>query len=86
MKNIELLSEVALTFIRLDSFDKQMNCTLDIIGKHMDVSRVYVFLDNEKGTSTSNIYEWCNSGIEPQIGVLQDVPYESIPSWKKLKP
>ncbi len=84
MKNIELLSEIALTFIRLDNFDKQMNRSLDIIGKHLDVSRVYVFLDDEKSTSTSNVYEWCNSGIEPQMGELQDIPYESIPSWKEI--
>lgn len=84
MKNIELLSEVALTFIRLDSFDKQMNCVLDIIGKHLDVSRVYVFTDNAGGTSTSNIYEWCNAGIKSQIDELQNIPYESIPSWKKI--
>ena len=84
MKNIELLSEIALTFIRLESFDQQMNCTLNIIGKHLDVSRVYVFLDNESGISTSNVYEWCNSGIEPQIDELQDIPYDIIPSWKKI--
>ncbi|HPF06752.1 MAG TPA: hypothetical protein PK293_12015, partial [Spirochaetota bacterium] len=76
MKNIELLSEIALTFIRLDSFDKQMNSVLGIIGKHMDVSRVYVFLDNESGISTSNVYEWCNAGIDPQIDELQDIPYD----------
>jgi PAS domain S-box-containing protein len=84
MKNIGLLSEIALTFIRLDNFDKQMNCVLDIIGKHLDVSRVYVFTDNESGTSTSNIYEWCNTGIKPQIDELQDIPYETIPSWRKI--
>lgn len=84
MKNIGLLSEIALTFIRLENFDKQMNCVLDIIGKHLDVSRVYVFTDNESGTSTSNIYEWCNAGIKSQIDELQDIPYETIPSWKKI--
>lgn len=84
MKNIELLSEIALTFIRLESFEIQMNCVLGIIGNHLNVSRVYVFADNESGTATSNLYEWCNTGIKSQIGTLQDIPYDSIPSWREI--
>jgi len=84
MKNIELLSEIALTFIRLDNFDNQMNCALGIIGKHLDVSRVYVFMDNINGTSTSNVYEWCNNRIESHIDELQNIPYETIPSWRNI--
>ncbi|HPF06753.1 MAG TPA: PAS domain S-box protein, partial [Spirochaetota bacterium] len=26
----------------------------------------------------------CNAGIDPQIDELQDIPYDTIPSWKKI--
>lgn len=84
MNNIEILSQIALTFINSDDFDSQMNVALYSIGKHLDVSRVYVFMDNEGGTATSNRYEWCNKGIMPHIHELQNVIYAIIPSWQKI--
>ena len=36
------------------------------------------------GELTSNTFEWVNHGIEAHIDDLQDLPYEVIPSWKKL--
>nr|MBP7461584.1 GAF domain-containing protein [Candidatus Delongbacteria bacterium] len=84
MKTIELLSEISLTFIKLDDFDNQMNTVLKIIGKHLDVSRVYVFTDNESGTAAGTVYEWCNTGIKPQINQLLNGLYPIIPSWKRI--
>ncbi len=84
MKNIELLSEIALTFIKLESFDKQMGHVLEIIGKGLDVSRVYIFADNESGTATSELYEWCNTGIKSLKDELQNIPYEGVPSWQEI--
>lgn len=84
MNNFKLLSTIAITFTNLDDFDNQMNFVLKSIGKHFKVSRAYVFLDNETGTTTSNTYEWCNEGIMPQIKLLKNFSYEIIPSWKKM--
>jgi PAS domain S-box-containing protein len=57
---------------------------IGIIGKHTKVSRVYIFEDNNEGSTTRNTFEWCNSAIESQISNLQEVSYDIIPSWKKL--
>lgn len=84
MESLKLLSQIALTFIRSDNFDFKIKNSLDKIGNYFKVSRIYIFLDNEGGTTTSNIYEWCNEGIIPQIDELQDIPYESVPSWKNF--
>ena len=48
---------------------------LEIIGKQMDVSRVYIFEDSEDGSYSKNTFEWCNRGIEPQKEMLQHVSY-----------
>jgi PAS domain S-box-containing protein len=83
-RSLEILSEIALTFTRSDNIDTQMNTILRKIGEYIHVSRIYIFLDSKDGSATSNVYEWCNEGIEPQIGLLQGIPYEIIPSWKKF--
>lgn len=79
----ELLSEIALELNSLEGFDTRISKVLQKVGIHTEVSRVYIFEDAENGTVTNNTFEWCNSGIDPQINELQGIPYEIIPSWKK---
>jgi two-component system sensor histidine kinase/response regulator len=80
----EILGEIAMTFVSLADFDTKMEKVLGLIGSHTNVSRVYVFEDDEGGETTSNVYEWCNKGITPQLEQLQSIPYQAIPSWKKI--
>lgn len=84
MKSFELLSKIALATIDSSDFNVQMNSILDIVGQYTQVCRTYIFIDNEDHTATSNTYEWCNKGVEPQIDVLQEIPYAIIPSWQKI--
>ncbi len=85
MRDLEILSEIALNLInRQTDFDGRINSVLSLIGNHLDVSRVYIFLDAPDGLTTSNTYEWCNRGIGPQIDELQFIPYGAIPSWRRL--
>jgi len=79
-----LLSEIALKLNTLEEFDTRMNTILKEIGHHTGVSRVYIFEDSADENFTSNIYEWCNAEVEPQIEQLQNVPYNMLPSWKKI--
>lgn len=58
---------------------------LAFIGEHMNVSRVYIFENNEDNTACSNTFEWCNHGIEPQKENLQNVSYiTDIPGWPEV--
>ena len=84
LRQQEILSEVSLSINTLDSFDKNINNALEIIGKYTDVSRVYIFENDSSGEFTSNTFEWCNATVAPQLEELQDIPYSIIPSWKKL--
>jgi PAS domain S-box-containing protein len=84
IKHQEILSEIALQLNILEDFDYKLNRILSRIGEHTDVSRVYIFQDDSEDNSTSNKFEWCNKGIEPQIDQLQNIPYQIIPSWKRI--
>jgi PAS domain S-box-containing protein len=80
----EMLSEVSVQLNELNHIDKKLNQILSVIGEHLDISRVYIFEDSPDGTHTSNTFEWCNKDITPQIDSLQNIPYDSIPSWKTI--
>lgn len=49
---------------------------LEIVGRAYDVSRVYIFESSEDGRTCSNTFEWCNTGVPPEIDKLQNIDYE----------
>lgn len=69
MENLKLLSKVALSFQDLNNFDRDMNNTLGEIGKHLDISRIYVFLKEDN--VLQNVFEWCNESIDSKIDSLK---------------
>lgn len=83
MKSLKLLSKIALSFQNLNDFDRSMNEILEDIGEFLDVSRIYIFLNDNKDI-VSNTFEWCDEGICPQIQDLQKFNYEDMPSFKDL--
>lgn len=78
------ISEIALIFVTNEDFDAQINKVLASAGRHLGVSRCYLFLDSADGKTTTNTHEWCAEGIEPQIANWQDIPYSEIPSWRAV--
>lgn len=49
---------------------------LEIVGRAYDVSRVYIFESSPDGAYCNNTFEWCNQGVTPQIGQLQNISYK----------
>ena len=59
-----------------------INELLAFIGARFNVSRVYIFENNDANTHCSNTFEWCNEGIRPEKAFLQNLSYETdIPNW-----
>ncbi len=55
---------------------------LAFVGTSFNLSRVYIFENNEDNTACSNTFEWCNEDIEPEKDNLQNVSYiTDIPGW-----
>jgi len=82
MNSLELLSKIALLSVNTNNFDYQMNNILKIIGEYTNVSRTYIFINNEDNTLSKNEFEWCNENIIPQIDNLQNLDYTKVPSIK----
>lgn len=62
-----------------------VNDILTYIGEQLNVSRVYIFENNDDNTACSNTFEWCNQGISPEIQNLQNVSYMTdIPGWPEV--
>lgn len=58
---------------------------LAYVGQELNVSRVYIFENNDDNTTCSNTFEWCNKGITPEIDNLQNVSYiTDIPGWPNV--
>lgn len=80
----KLLADVAQLLNRSDDFDQVIHAVLALLGKHSEVSRIYIFENTEDGEFTSNTYEWCNEGIPERKDMLQMLPLKSMPSLERL--
>lgn len=67
----------------LEDIDRNINLTLDKLGKYANVDRVYIFDYDKETDLVHNSYEWCSEGITPEIENLQSVPFEGFPRWKE---
>lgn len=79
----ETLIDIASTYINLDTKDLEntINRSLEKMGLFVSADRAYIFDYDFVKETTSNTFEWCNTGIDPEIDNLKDVPIEFIPHW-----
>ena len=56
--------------------EKSVNDILELVGRSLNVSRVYVFENSDDNRFCNNTFEWCNDGIAPEIQNLQGISYE----------
>ena len=72
-------SLVQYAFQRLytsENVDAAIQEILDLVGRKMNVSRVYIFENSSDNRYCTNTYEWCNDGIQPEIQNLQNISYD----------
>ncbi len=66
------------------AFEQRISQTLSVLGQFADVSRIYIF-ENQQGTDLfSNTYEWCNDGVIPEINGLQNLAYQDFHEWRRM--
>lgn len=83
MENLKLLSKISISFQKIEDFDNDMNSILEEIGRFMNVSRIYIFL-NETKEIINNTFEWCNKNIIPQIQNLQKINSKDVESFQDI--
>jgi PAS domain S-box-containing protein len=83
LKLQETLIDIASTYINLDPKDliSTINKSLEKMGLFVSADRAYIFDYNFENGTTSNTFEWCNEGIDPEIENLQQVPIDFFPQW-----
>ncbi|MCK5836900.1 MAG: GAF domain-containing protein [Desulfobacula sp.] len=73
------IAKVSKLFIRSDNVN--YDTILEIMGKSVSVNRAYIFQIQKDGSKTSNIFEWCAHGTDPQIETLQNIGTNTLPWW-----
>lgn len=70
-----LVEQVFRMLYHAADLDAAVNSILALAGAQFDVSRAYIFEDDEDGLRCSNTFEWCGEGIDPQLENLQHLSY-----------
>ena len=61
--------------------ENTLNLLLKDVGEYYRADRAYIFeIDQDKQTM-NNTYEWCNDGVTPEIGMLQEIPASLVQKW-----
>ncbi|MBU3010628.1 GHKL domain-containing protein [Polaribacter vadi] len=79
----DLLISISTKYINSDlsNIDELVGKSLKQIGEFVEADRSYVFSYDFVNNTTSNTYEWCANGIEPEIENLQNIPIDYITHW-----
>jgi signal transduction histidine kinase/ActR/RegA family two-component response regulator len=62
--------------------DKRIDQVLDNIGNYYHADRAYIFRISEDGLTASNTFEWCKTGVLPEIEFLQNMDIHYMDRWK----
>lgn len=79
----DLLISISTKYINSDlsNIDNLIEKSLKKIGEFVEADRSYIFSYDFVNKTTSNTYEWCENGVEPEIENLQNVPVDFIKQW-----
>jgi len=79
----DLLISISTQYINADltDVDKLVRESLQQIGEFVESDRSYIFSYDFVNNTSSNTYEWCSEGIEPEIENLQNIPLDYITHW-----
>ncbi|HKL86637.1 MAG TPA: GAF domain-containing protein, partial [Treponemataceae bacterium] len=72
MKNLKLLSKIALSFHDLTDFEKEIPQILKDIGSFIDLNRIFLFFEKPSENIKMN-FEWCNDGVPTMIHEFDNV-------------
>jgi len=85
INNDSLVRFVFRSLYESRDIDATIEELLAFIGSRFDVSRVYIFENNDDNTACSNTFEWCGEGVSPEKDNLQDISYiTDIPGWPEV--
>ncbi len=77
----KMLYQISANLVTLSesNFDEIVRDTLKLSGKHYQVDRALLFAVSPGPKTIICLQEWCDSGIEPAIGMVGEVSFEDLP-------
>ena len=78
-----LITSISSKFVGTIDFDIAINDSMRNIGVSKNLSRVYLFLFDEKKKYMTNTNEWCNTGIKPHVEYYIMTPISEFPEAMK---
>ncbi|UNC93142.1 EAL domain-containing protein [Candidatus Contubernalis alkaliaceticus] len=79
----KMVSHISADFVTVteSNLDEKINGMLQLIGRHYQVDRTYLFLFSKDQKMVTYTHQWCNEGIEPSINSVKDISIEYISWW-----
>jgi diguanylate cyclase (GGDEF)-like protein/PAS domain S-box-containing protein len=82
----QLLYSISSLAVSLEDLGRFQEKCLELMGKTLKVSRVYIFEHNHKKDTMDNTYEWVAPGIKAEKDGLQGISANDVAWWmKRLK-
>ncbi|WP_312342535.1 GAF domain-containing protein [Chryseobacterium binzhouense] len=81
-----LLMDISSEYINIpvEKVSESVNKSLKEMSEFVKADRAYIFKYEFEKNTCSNVFEYCNEGISPQIDNLQDIPLEMIGEWVEI--
>lgn len=76
--NTQLIEYIFRVLSRAVNVDMAIQSVLEMIGRQFDLSRTYIFENNEKNTDCSVTFEWTNEGAQAMKAQAQNLNYEKF--------
>ncbi|MDN6194602.1 MAG: sensor domain-containing diguanylate cyclase, partial [Alkalibacterium sp.] len=79
----QMVLDISFDFMKIEqeNFDKRVNHLLEKMGSFFEVDRTYLFTLNYANHTMTYSHEWCNTGINPEVGTVEEVPFEVFSWW-----
>lgn len=73
-----IIGDVLDVIFEHENIASAINTVLEMLGKHFNADRVYIFEDSIDNLSSRNTYEWNTAKITPQKNNLKQVSYKEV--------
>ena len=80
-EKLRFLNDASRHIMMNPEVDSSIDVMLEKLLEHFDASRAYVFEKNYSANTSSNTYEVCAEGVEPEMERLQELPNEVGGAW-----
>jgi len=79
----KMVLDISFEFMNInqEKFDGKVNNLLGKMGSFFHVDRTYLFTINHNNDTMTYSNEWCNTGINPELSSIKEIPLDVFPWW-----